>query len=192
MVVTAPRISPIVFKVTEQHCHSILYRRKDIEFCQVVMGILFGSAIVTAIVRTGIRIKLRRRVYLDDAFLGLACLALTASTTIVYKELGNSYLAGDIVRNYPPGDIADLPGDVNAAAIVTRYQKTVYLQGTLSWIVIFSVKFIFLSFFHQLLDRLPRFLLYWKVVVVANVVALLYCICYSFLECPHSYFQARE
>lgn len=156
------------------------------------MGVLFGSAIVTAIVRTGIRIKLRRRVYFDDAFLGVACLALTATTTMLYKELGIFYLAEDIVQDYVSGGMADLPADVNVAAIIPRYQRTFYLHGTLSWIVIFSVKFTFLSLFHQLLDRLPRFLLYWKVIVVANVVALVYCICYAFLECPHSNLEARE
>ncbi len=156
------------------------------------MGVLFSSAIVAAIVRTGIRIKMRRRLYLDDAFLGLACLALTAATTILYKELRVLYLAEDIVQDYVSGDMADLPADVNVAAIVPRYQRTDYLHGTLSWIVIFSVKFTFLSFLHQLLDRLPRFLLYWKVVVIANVVALLYCICYAFLECPYSKLEARE
>lgn len=156
------------------------------------MGVLFNSAIVAAIVRTGIRTKLRRRLYLDDAFLGLACFALTAATTVLYKELGILYLAEDIVQDYVSGDMADLPADVSVAASVPRYQRTDYLHGTLSWIVIFSVKFTFLSFFYQLLDRLPGFLLYWKVVVVANVVALLYCICYAFLECPLSNFKASE
>ena len=156
------------------------------------MGILFGSAIVAAIVRTGIRIKLQSRLYLDDAFLGLACLALTAASTILFKELKSLYLAEDIVRDYVSGGIADLPADVNVAALIPRYQRTDFLHWTLSWIVIFSVKFAFLSFFHQLVDRLPRFLLYWKLVVVANVVALLYCICYAFIECPHSNTEARE
>ena len=163
-----------------------------IECFQVVMGVLFSFAIVAAIVRTGIRIKMRRRLYLDDAFLGLACFALAAATTVLYKELGILYLAEEIVQHYDSGDMADLPADVSVAAVVPTYQRTYYLHGTLSWIAIFSIKFTFLSFFHQLLDRLPRFLFYWKVVVVANAVALLYCICYAFLECTHSNLQASE
>ena len=185
-------IPAIVFKVSEHYCPLIPSCRKSTEFCQVVMGILFGFAIVTATVRTGIRVKLRRRVYLDDAFLGLACLALTAATTILYVELGNLYLAILLMQAFLSGDMVDLPADVNFAAIVGKVQRTVYLTGILSWIVIFSVKFTFLSFLHQLLDRLPRFLLYWKVVVVANVVACMYCICYSFLKCPHSSFRGCE
>ena len=156
------------------------------------MGVLFSFAIVAPIIRTGIRVKMRRGLYLDDGLLGLACLALTAATTVLYNDLGILYLAEDIVQDYLSGDMADLPVDVNVAALVPRYQRTDYLHGTLSWIVIFSVKFTFLSFFHQLLGRLPRFLFYWKVVVVANVVALMYCICYAFLECPHSNLKARE
>ena len=156
------------------------------------MGVLFGSAIVTAIVRTGIRIKWRRRVSLDDASLAVACLALTAATTTLYKELGVLYLAEDIVQDYVTGNMADLPADVNVAATIPRYQRTFYLHGTLCWIAVFSVKFTFLLFFRQLLNRLPRFLLYWKVVVVANVVALSYCICYAFFLCPHSNLEARE
>ena len=84
------------------------------------MGVLFSSATVAAIIRTGIRVRLRRRLYLDDAFLGLACFALTAATTVLYKELGTLYLAEDIVQDYVSGDMADLPADVSVAAIVPR------------------------------------------------------------------------
>ena len=165
---------------------------EETDFCQVVMGVLFNFAIVAAIARTAIRVRMRRRLALDDAFLGLACFALTAATIVLYEELGIVYLAEEIVQDYVSGDMAALPADVSVAATVPRYQRTDCLHGTLSWIVIFSVKFTFLSFFHQLLDRLPRLLFYWKVVVVANVVALVYCICYAFLECPYSGLEARE
>ena len=101
------------------------------------MGILFGSAIFTAIVRNGIRIKSRRREYLDDVLLGLACLALTAVNTYLYKELEDMYLAQVFVQDYLLGDMADLPADVNVAAIVSRHKRSLYLQGTLSWIVVF-------------------------------------------------------
>ena len=96
------------------------------------MGVLFSSAIVTAIVRTGIRIRLRRRLYLDDAFLGLACFALTAATTVLYEELETLYLAEDFMQDCVSGDMADLPADVNVAAIVLKYQRTDYIHWTLS------------------------------------------------------------
>ena len=165
---------------------------KDIDFCQIVMGVLFSSALVAAIVRTCIRIKLRRRLYLDDAFLGLACFALTAATTVLYEELETLYLAEDFMQYYVSGDMADMPVDVKVATISLKYQRTDFVHWMLSWIVIFSVKFTFLAFFYRLLDRLPRFLLYWKMVVVANVAALLYCISYAFLECPYSGLKASE
>lgn len=170
--------------------HGVTTEEND--FCQVVMGVLFSFAIVAAIVRTAIRIRMRRRLYLDDAFLGLACFALTASTIVLYNDLGTRYLVAELVQYYLAGDMADLPADVNVAATAQRYQRTQYVHGILSWIVIFSVKFTFLSFFHQLLDRLPRLLFYWKVVVVANAVALVYCICYGFLECPRSGLDVSE
>ena len=150
------------------------------------MGILFGTAIIAAAICTGIRIKLHCRLYIDDGFLIFACLALAAATTVLYEELNILYLAEEIVQDFVSEHMGDLPRNVNVAATIPIYQRTDYLHRTLSWLVLFSVKFSFLSFFHQLVDRLPRLLLHWRVLIVINITAFGYCVCYAFLECPHS------
>ena len=156
-----------------------------------MMGILFGTAIIAAAICTGIRIKLHRRLYIDDGFLIFACLALAAANTVLYEELNILYLAEEIVKGFVSEHMGDLPRNINVAAVIPIYQRTDYLHRTLSWPVLFSVKFSFLSFFHQLVDRLPRLLLHWRVVIVINVTAFGYCVCYASLECLHSNVAAR-
>ena len=156
------------------------------------MGVLFGSAIGTAIFRTGIRMKLRRCVYFDDAFLGVACLALTATTTMLYKKTWNLLPGRGHCARIRLGRYG---GPAGRCECRSNHSKIPTNLLSARYIVLDSYFFgqvHFLSLFHQLLDRLPRFLLYWKVIVVANVVALVYCICYAFLECPHSNLEARE
>ena len=88
--------------------------------------------------------------------------------------------------------MGDLPRNVNVVAPIPKYQRTDCLHRTRSWLVLFSVKFSFLSFFNQLVDRLSRLLLLWRVVIVINVIAFGCCFCYAFLECPYSNIAACE
>ena len=53
----------------------------------------------------------------------------------------------------------------------------------MSWITIFSVKFPFLGFFRQLVDRLRPLELYWRGVVVATGVSFCYCVSEPFFSC---------
>ena len=54
------------------------------------------------------------------------------------------------------------------------------------WIVVFAVKFAFLSYFRHLV------IAYWKVVAGINVVAFLFCVCAEFMECPSTSLKTCE
>ena len=151
-----------------------------------MIGIPFGPAIIAAAIRAGIRVKLHCRLYRDDRFLIFASLAVAAATTVLHEELNILCLAEETVQDFVSEHMGDLPRNLNIATKIPIYQPTDYLHRTLSWLVLFSVKFSFLSLFHQLVDRLPRLLLHWRVVILINVIAFRYCVCYVFLECPHS------
>lgn len=143
-------------------------------------------AILTASARTALRIKLHRRLFVDDAFLIFACLALTTLFATVLYYTSTTSLAEDIVNGQLQEGSTALPPSVNLDAVISRFRKAQLLRGSLAWLTIFAVKFAFLSFFYPLTDRLPRLFLYWRVVVAVNVLAFVYCIACGFLGCLDS------
>ena len=148
-------------------------------FEQATTGILFALAIVTASTRTAIRVRFQHRLFADDAFLILACLALTAlfATNLYYTS--NVYLVGAILQGQSQEGSTVSPA-------ISSYRKAQFLRGSLAWLTIFAVKFSFLSFFYPLTDRLPRLILYWRMVVATNIIAFVYCVTCGFLGCLQS------
>jgi len=90
---------------------------------QIITGILFAVAILT--IRTPIRVRLKHRLFLSDAFLILACMALTATTIIMYKGLaGIEYTDELLIRHKIPK--FKVTGNVEAG--VQWYARTDYLH----------------------------------------------------------------
>ncbi len=154
-------------------------------------GTLFGTAISTAFIRLGIRLKIRRRLYLDDAFLGLACLFLLAASIILYRGFEILYLPKKDVDDFVTKHRAEIAADVEPEGVmlVLGYQRDLQLIGPFCWLAIFFVKFSFLSFFHQLVDRLPRLLLYWRIIVLLNIAAFIYFMSWNLIECSATNFE---
>lgn len=136
----------------------------------------------SAAVRTTVRIRSKGRLFLDDALLIFACLALVVASVILQTQLGTVYFAAELVSLYRSGV---LPEDVDINSVIASYHIVQYAHGTMGWLTVYAVKFTFLSFFRQLVDRIPRLECYWKCVVGLNIVAFLYCILYIAAECPH-------
>lgn len=164
------------------------------EKSQIVTGILFGTAVTTAIIRLGIRLKIRRRLYLDDAFMGLACLCLLVATIILYTGFDILYIAEKEIDDFIVKHRKEIADDVEPGAVILLlgYQRHLRWIVPILWLAIFSVKFSFLSFFHQLVDKLPRLLLYWRSIVLLNIAALIYFLSYNLLECSQSNFEPRK
>lgn len=141
------------------------------------MAILFAS------LRIAIRIKFHRKLFADDAFLIFACLALTALFATVLYYTSTIYFAANIFKGQLQEGSTVAPAGVDLARVISKYRRAQLLRGSLAWLTIFAVKFSFLAFFRQLTDRLPRLFVYWRVVVVINVLAFLYCIFSVLLGC---------
>ena len=152
---------------------------------QTIVGILFGTAIVAAAIRTATRLKIERRLFLDDAFLTLVCLALTVTTTLIYQGLSNIYLLERVAQEPISELAATISATPDSEAKVLRYQRLNYYYTTMAWLVIFSVKLSFICFFCRLIDRVHSLLLYWRVIIAVNVVAFGFCICSNFIGCPY-------
>ena len=151
-------------------------------------------AMVTASVRTAIRIKFHRRLFVDDAFLLFGCLALTALFASGLYYTPNTYLAeapANANGHLSEGSTASLSSE-HLGAVISTYRKSQLLRGSLAWLTIFAVKLSFLSLFRTLTDRLPRLFLYWKVVIAVTVLAFVYCIASGSLGCPGSDDHNRE
>lgn len=156
-------------------------READVK--QVATILLFATAVVTASIRTVLRIRFHRTLFADDALLIFACLTLTALFSTVYHYESTIYLVEAILDGQLQEGLVVSPASGRLSALISRYRKVQFFQGCLSWLTIFAVKFSFLSFFYPLTDRLPRLSLYWKVVVAVNVLASAYCITCGFFGC---------
>lgn len=87
-----------------------------------------------------------------------------------------------------------LASDPNAVSFKTalktipellKFQRLSYAHLTLTWTVIFSVKFSFLFFFKLLIKRLTSLNIYWRVVVGINAIVFVLCVSDIFIACPH-------
>ena len=138
---------------------------------------------MAAMVRTVLRLRKHRRLFIDDIFLLLACVFLTVATTILYVASSQFYV------KYT--DWLLLRPDVVQKKVLF-YQRMSFTYIPLSWAAIFAVKFSFICFFRTLVDRLRCMIIYWKIVVV--VTAICFCICASEagIECPHFDIKSRK
>lgn len=141
---------------------------------------------VTASIRTAIRIRLHKRVFADDAFLLFACSTLTALIATVFHDEPTIYLVQAVSSGQLQQGSAALPANGSSSALIPTYRKAQFLRGSLSWLTIFAVKFSFLAFFYPLTNRLPTLFFYWRVVVAVNILASVYCITCGFFGCLKS------
>ena len=127
--------------------------------------------------RTILRIYFHRRLFLDDAFLLFACATLTAALSILYIAIGPLYLVEEL-------------GNGGPSPHIHMYQVLQLIHRALVWTAIFSVKFSFLSFFRQIVERVQSLMLHWKIVGMMNIVAyIVACVifeCFSLPACPHT------
>ncbi|KAI9810499.1 MAG: hypothetical protein M1826_003604 [Phylliscum demangeonii] len=149
---------------------------------RAVLGTLFGLAIIAAVVRTVHRLRSHRRLFVDDLFLLIACIFLTASTIILYQTTTLTYrpfwswLAGgpqELLKN------------------VVSYEQLHFAYLFITWTAIFAVKFSFLFFFQVLVERIRYMTIYWRIVLGTTIIAFCLCVCEPAIECPHFATQSR-
>ena len=131
---------------------------------------------MAAVVRTVLRLRNHRRLFVDDIFFLLACLFLTAATIILYEASPQIY--------FKHSDWLLLRPEVLHKRLV-RYQRMFFSYTPLSWAAIFAVKFCFICFFRVLVDRLRFMIIYWKIVVAVTAVCFCFCASETAIKCPH-------
>ena len=63
-------------------------------------------------------------------------------------------------------------------------ERLLAAYGLFSWLVIYTVKFCFLTFFRVLIDRVRRMILYWRVIVLITIVFCGLSLSEPFIACP--------
>lgn len=130
-----------------------------------------------------IRIRIHRRLRPDDFMLIFACANLIAANAILYLTLSDLYWDEELLLNPGPTIEASalMPGELFGRILSTR--KTLITIQALSWTSIYAIKVCFLLFFHQMIKRLQRLVLVWKIIL--GITVLFYCISLSstFISC---------
>lgn len=162
-----------------------MYNESMLRLDKAVVAVLFGLSIITATIRTTYRIKTQGRLLLDDFLLLFACVTLTAATGLIYVTVPIMYWEQEMIV-HPQVNVINMFGsETKLFAQIIRYRQLVYAYLVLTWTTIFSVKICFLLFFHQLIDRVEKLLLMWKIVFVITMLVFIFCACGIFIACPY-------
>ena len=85
-----------------------------------------------------------------------------------------------------PQNLASLLEDPEAFyRRVSKIERMEYSSLALSFASIFAVKICFLLFFHEMITRLRRLILAWKVIFGITILFWALCTCAVFIGCPH-------
>lgn len=147
-----------------------------------MVGALYGFSIIAAALHIALKLRNDRRLQTGDFFLFLACACLTISTALIYRLLSSGILIGERFADPDVLLIESLPALVKS---ISLYQREDYAFLGLTWGSIFSVKFSFLFFFKQLINRLDRIMAFWKITMVITIISFLCCIISFLTVCPH-------
>lgn len=144
---------------------------------------LFTTAMLATISRLIIRGRVQKRLLVDDYVLLFGCSALIAAFTLVnvmYEDINF-----DMFLVFGPAEqVYQVSTSPDFNSRILRFQKLSFSASILCWVTIFAVKISYLVFFRQMLDRLKRLMIYWRVTMGIVVVSGLFCICSVYISCP--------
>ena len=135
-----------------------------------------------------IRYRSQRQLQPDDFVLMFACVTLTASQIMLYIPQGidDMYWIQALILGPSPQILASISRDPEAFyRRISRLQRMQFSSFALTWTSIFAVKICFLLFFHQMITRLRRLILAWRVIFGITLLFWALCICAIFINCPH-------
>lgn len=133
------------------------------------------------------RFHSQRKLHPDDFVLMFACLTIIASQVLLYTlNMDNIHWLGaatfDPVPQTPALTIEDLEEYYRRISKILRME---YSIGILTWASIFAVKICFLLFFHQMITRIRKLIVVWRVIFGITIISWALCSCAFFISCPH-------
>lgn len=133
-----------------------------------------------------IRYHFQRKLQADDFVLMIACLTLTASQIMLYvPSIDDIYWMEALILDHSPQILVSISKDPEAFyRRISKLQRMQFSSFALTWTSIFAVKICFLLFFHQMITRLRRLILAWRVIFGVTIFFWVLCICAVFINCP--------
>lgn len=147
-----------------------------------------GLALVMAATRMVIRFHSRGKLLPDDFVLMFACSTFIASQSLLYiLKIEDIYFVGGLAfESRSPQNLALISEDPLAFyRRVFKIQRIEFSSLTLTFTSIFAVKICFLLFFYEMITRLRRFILAWKVIFGITILFWAMCTCAIIISCPH-------
>lgn len=134
-----------------------------------------------------IRYHSQKQLQPDDYVLMFACLTLVASQIMLYIPNIDDIFWIEALILYPSPQILDSISEDPKAFYrrISRLQRMQFSSFALTWTSIFAVKICFLLFFHQLVTRLRRWILAWRIIFGITILFWALCIGAIFINCPH-------
>lgn len=150
-------------------------------------GTLFGLALLMATARMVIRFHFQRKLHSDDFVLLFACLSFIASQVLLYfLKIDEIYwliaVAFEFSQQTPALILEDPEAIYRRISMVQRMQTAIAI---LTWTSIFAVKICFLLFFHQMITRLQRLIVAWRVILGITIIFWAFCSFGYFISCSH-------
>jgi hypothetical protein len=147
---------------------------------QITVGVLFGTAAITVILRTIRRVYLFRQFKLDDAFVVFGFLCLSATTGVFFHSLDiimlQEALAMEPTVIVPITSISRL---LNSMTFLDVFLCTI-------WTCTFAIKGSFLALFRKLIQGVSKNLdRYYWFVVVYTFICWVFMVVEPFVLCPY-------
>ena len=141
---------------------------------------MFGLAIIAFVIRSYIRIRIYKKVFVEDFLLLFAVVCLCVATALAYVTLPGQYASLQVIlHGFDNGLAFGLLGKI------PEVSKEENVASTIWWLVIFPVKLAFLFFFRRLISRMRGLNLWWWCSTAFTVIAGLVCVVANWLTCPY-------
>ncbi|KAI1129674.1 hypothetical protein F5Y10DRAFT_237724 [Nemania abortiva] len=147
---------------------------------QVTVGVFFGVALLSVLVRAAIRLTTSKRFFLDDYLLFTAAAFLAGTTGLAYYLCDAFYIA-TVISN--EGQSAFFQLNPHQTDQILDYALLENIFLALAWTATFFVKFSFLAFFKQMIFSVDRIHYYYWGVVIFTVISYLFLVGEAFILC---------
>ena len=120
----------------------------------------FAIAVVVTSAQMIIRIRLHKKLRLDDFCVGFAAICLAGTTGLSYCVTSLNHFIEQLSMN-PSQSSGSGIDEATALQHLILFQRCVWAYSVLAWTVIFATKFGYLCVFKNLVDRIPSMYTIW-------------------------------
>lgn len=141
---------------------------------------LFIVCLIGVVGRFYIRLCIQRRVGIDDGFLLFGTCCFIAAVVLFFYYVNEMYMTEAWVFGLP-----DMVLSTNFVEDSWWFHKVSDAALILTWCSLASVKFCFLFFFKNLIDRIRSMIRYWWLTFVFNAAVSAYGATVYIVACPY-------